>query len=283
MRRLLLAIIPIILIAGCIDLGFQQAGLTLGSTSVENEDISLNVSSSTDTVKEGRDVTLYFEVENKQSITLEDLEITIYDPCFFLGSELSKEFGDLQVNRTKTWNPRYEAGNVDFETDCEVKFKTEYNRNFSVTQTIAVLEEAEYYQREQEETLDDISIMFYSSESPLIISISFSEDQPLLDGENANMYIEYRTTGEGYISSLDPGEIKIKFPDNVENVVCNGYEETEGIFILSRELRFYNNQAPKTTCTLTTKANQPTDIKTLTMSGTYKYVLDNSILVRIRP
>lgn len=285
MRLLILAIIPIILIAGCIDLGFQEAGVTLGSASAENQDISLNVESSIAAVKEGRNITLFFEVENKQFITLEDVNISIYDPCLFTGSDTFKSFGDLKENRTKTWSPKYESGNVNFETDCEIKFKTEYNRNLSVTQTIAVLEETEYYQREQLGTLGDISITFYSSESPLLISLSFSEDQPLIDGEDINMYIDYTSTGDGYVNTLQPSDIMINFPDNLLNVSCNGYKRVRGTFemILDRELKFYNNEAPKTTCSFRTSASQPTDVKTLTMIGTYKYVLDNSILVKIRP
>jgi len=76
------------------------------------------------------------------------------------------------------------------DKDCKVKFRIEYDAENSLFQDIAVLSKAEYEQREVSGTLYNIPIQSFYPDSPLRISLSFSEAQPFMENEKYYLHLD---------------------------------------------------------------------------------------------
>jgi len=282
MRYLLL--LAIVFVSLCAELPIQIPFLTpvqessLALEVTTDPDIYLKVETLPKEVKEGRNISIFFEIRNEGESDLENINLYAYDQCIFSG-ENKTTVNKLKQNRTTTWSWKWRAGNIELSTDCNIKFRTDYESNFSLFQDIAVLTESEYYIKEQEETLESIPISSSSSSSPLSISVSFLEKQPFLDGDEITMTIGYSYIGDGIMNVSD---ITISIPSNLEFVSCNDYSKIDNSLKLTRKLNFINKRASSSNCKFTTKASQPMDIKSLSLTTSYKYVLDNSISVRVK-
>ncbi|MHA2031542.1 MAG: hypothetical protein ACW99Q_19360 [Candidatus Kariarchaeaceae archaeon] len=290
MRYLILALITIVLISGCIEFPESQQA-TLGFVEkTDNPDVYLSSQSTPTEVKGGRNITLIFNITNKQGFDIENVSLSVYDQCIFTGeSEWSSD--KLRVNRTQLWNWKWSSPKVELEKDCEVKLRTEYDSQYNLTQDIIVLAETEYYIREQTGNLSDLQPSLSSSLSPLKISLRFSDTQPFLENENITMFIDYENIGDGFIE-ID--NITMIVPKNLQGI-CNHYTNSGVIspeyeigvsgneFVLNRELTFFNNKATESTCTFTTNATQIIDQQILSITAHYKYMFDNSMIIKVEP
>lgn len=282
----LLTLLAAVLLAGCVFPGQKsQVGLTYGTSSAENPDISVSVSATPTEVTSGRNITVYFDLTNlRTDENLTDVNLTVYDYCEFdTGGQYFKNFKPIKPNRTETWNWKWKSPNVQFERDCEIKFKVEWAGQTKILQDMVVLSDAEYYAREQAGTLQNISINSYASPSPISISLSFSDPQPWLAGEENYMYIDYSDVGGGIIDKLEEGKVNISFPDNTKVISCNYYNKIDDVYQLNTNLSFINRAAPKTTCTFNTISTNPISTGTFRLSANYKYTLDNYFTVKIKP
>lgn len=342
MRYLLIFIIfALVFISLCVQPDVQQAGMVIIDTG--SPDIFIKAEAIPSEVRAGRNATFVFELRNKHDFDIYNIDLEVYDQCLFSG-ENKKSIEKLGPNQTKMWSWKWEAEEIYFDKDCSIKFKTEYEANFSLMRSIAVLRAAEYEQKELSGTLGDVSITSSSTDSPLSISLTFYENQPFLENEKNYIYLDYSNLGDGYI---DVKNITINIPDNLQNIDCNDYtisENCEGtatactefewdgtngncndqqlgcedpedaeegdscvgdptecesftdnslciaqkgcrlssIFSLNRKLNFINNRASKSTCSFIPKASQPVDIQTLMLTANYKYLFDNSMIVKVR-
>ncbi len=281
-------IIAVVLVSGCVQFDdFGEARTGIPQITISSPDIQIDVEAFPEEVKEGRNISLYFDVWNKhEDMDIENFDLKIYDLCVFKdGSDTVDVWVDetIQRNRTTSEDIKLKTGSIDFERDCQIRFRSEYEASIIKSHTVAVLQESEYYQREDTDRLGEISISSTTTTNPLSISISFSDSQPFLDSEENIMYIDYSYSGDGYIDSLPVGSITLDLPDNMQNIKCNDYSLVGEVYSISRKKTFINKQAPRSTCTFTTNASQPIDSKTMILEGTYKYVLDDSLLVRVKP
>lgn len=278
MRYLVLLLITIVLVSGCIEFPESQQA-TLGFVErIDNPDVYLSSKSTPTEVKGGRNVTLTFNITSKQGFDIENVSLNAYDQCILTGeNEWSKD--KLRVNRTELWNWKWSSPKVDFEKDCEIKLRTEYNSQYNLTQDIIVLTESEYYTREQTGNLSDLQPSSSSGLSPLKISLTFSDSQPFLDKEKITMFIDYENKGDGFIE-ID--SIAITVPNNLQGT-CNDYKKHDGTFILNRNLTFFDNKASRSTCIFTTNATQIIDRQILSISAHYKYMFDNSMIIKVKP
>ena len=289
MRYLIASLlIAAVLVSGCVSFDeFGEARTGIPQVTMASVDIQLDVEPFPVEVKAGRNMSVYFDIWNKhEDMEITDIDVSIYDPCVFIGdSDPIHVWTDetLGRNRTKSDDIELVTGDVDFERNCELKFSASYEADIFRTQSVIVLQEAEYYQREQAGTLENLTATSSASNNPLSIAITFSEQQPFLENEQNIMYIDYSYSGEGYIDSLPVGSITMKLPDNMKSIDCNDYDLVGGEYSLNREKTFINKRVPRSTCTFTASASQPIDSKTITLEGTYKYSLDNSLLVKVKP
>jgi len=333
----------------------QQAGILL-TLDEKSPDIFLNVETSSSEIRAGRSIQISFELRNKQSYDLRNVELEVYDhPCFKDEDNVGlffKYFDIIKANQSKMWSWKWKSdSNIDLQRSCPIRFKLSYDADYYLYQDVAVLPENEYFQRESEGTLKDILIRSSSSNSPLDIRITFSEGQPLLENQKYYMYINYYNKGKGYFDketySRNP-DIIMNLPNTIQNLKCFVYDykkvncneikqktlcknpcswndicssimdletcqNTEGCLwkrfpkniridhltgycyggiceggvqnslYLNKSLTFIRNKATPSTCEFNTSSVSTMDIKSLSLTATYKYVLDNSIPIVVKP
>lgn len=217
---------------------------------------------------------------------IKNVNFEVYDPCIFTAKTPdTKKWDSINANRTEQFTITYVAGDTNFERTCDVKFKLTYDSNSTASQTIAVLSDTEYGQREVAGTLGDISFPASQTSSPLEVSITTNPQQPLLDNTNAQVYFSYKTSGVGFINDLSPQSVRVRYPVNLFDPVCDDFNKvSDGILELNREIPFVSNQgAKRSTCTFKTNAQKPIDSEPVILTATYSYEIDNSVPILVRP
>jgi hypothetical protein len=295
MRYFLL--MAIILTSLCVDLPFLPftnlpSSIKTPGIEISNEDVFLNVNVLPSEIISGGDVTMFFRIMNKAAYDLEAVNFELYDTCIFLGGYTQKSTfcqgckeGELKSNRTYSWSWNFKAGDTVLSRDCDMKFRLEYKGKYSVYQNIVVLMQSEYNIRLMQGTLKSIPISSSSSNSPLKISLAFTETQPLLTETENDMQINYAYTGSGFIN-VTSGSVAIKVPDNLlgSEPSCTDYNYDSGTqtLTLKKELKFINKRASPTICNFKASASEPIDIKSLALTADYKYTIDSSIIIRVK-
>jgi hypothetical protein len=216
MKYLLLLLI--VLISLCVQL--PEIPAQPGAVTVDrgSPDIFINVETRSSEIKSGRNATVYFELRNKQSYDLKNVRFEVYDhPCFTSG-DFSKDITTLKSNQSVVWSSRWTSDKSTIDRQCPIKFSTSYEATNSIYQDIAVLSQAEYDQREEAGTLQNIPIQSSSARGPLNIYLTFSEPQPFIANQEYTMYINYYNTGDGLLGDLN-GNIFLTPPNNI-NLNC---------------------------------------------------------------
>ena len=275
----LLSIAVVIFVAGCINSG-EVSRSQFGSVQIsDNQDLFVEVQASEE-VRQGRNITTVFTVSNKRETPVDSVSFRVYDMCGFVGDS-QKEFS-LRSMETVTWNWKWLAPFIDFTTDCNVKFRVEYFGKNTMTHDVVVLDATEFYNREQQGTLNEIDIDSQQTAAPVSLGVTFSQSQPLLDGEKGFVFINYQNSGSGIATELSPGSVIISAPASLDGFNCAAYNLQDGKHVLRQPLRFLNDNAPQSTCEYTAKSSQPVDSASLTITATYKYTLDDSFIVKIK-
>ena len=277
---LLLAVVLVSLCTGLPDIPFINPVNNTASPrtlAIDSPDLFIGIDTVPAEVKPNRSVNTFFELRNKNNYDLKNVKLTIYDPCIFTG-DTEKDIGIIKANGTKTFSLKLTSENTDLDENCNLKFRVEYDTNYSLYQSIAVLKKEEYEQREIAGTLNSIPINAMYPSSPLKISLTFSDEQPFIENENKYLHLDYFNVGDGLVT-VNKGDIKIKIPTNIKDFSCGDYDSN---LALNEDLNFFGNRASSSTCSFTTTATSPIDIKSLEVTASYKYALDNSISIRVR-
>jgi len=254
----------------------QKAGVIV--MDAESPDVFIRAEAIPPTeVRAGRNVNVYFELRNKNTYSLKNVKLTVYDPCIFSG-DIEKLITEIKANKTYTFSLKWTAGSTDIDKDCKIKFRIEYDAEYSLSQNIAVLSQTEYEQREVSGTLHDIPIQSSFPDSPLKILLSFSETQPFINNEKYYLQLDYRNAGSGVID-VGKGAITIKPPVNVKDFTCSDYDSS---LTNTEALNFITNRASTSSCSFTASTSQIMDIMSLSITARYKYMLDNSILIKVK-
>lgn len=282
---LLLAVILVSLCAGLPEIPFRipfinpenNTNISVpGTFVIDSPDLSVSVQATPTEVKSGRNVNLLFDLTNKNSYSLTNVNLTLYDPCIFTGDN-GKFLSELKANRSFTFSLKLTAGNTDLDKSCNLKFRVTYDAENSLFQDIAVLTTSEYDQREVAGTLSDIPIRSNCPPSPLKISLAFSDKQPFIENEKYYMYLDYYNMGSGVLE-INSGDVTINVPDNIKDFSCADYDN----FVINHDLNFIEGRAGSSTCSFNAIANQPMDLKSLSISSRYKYILDSSITIGVK-
>jgi hypothetical protein len=257
---------------------FQPSGTQSGglSMSIQSQDLSLEVSSTVSKVNIGRDLILTFVLTNNQNHDIKNIAVGVYDnPCFT--GESSMPVATLKANATKVWSWKFTPkSSVIMETSCPMRFNLSYDGNSYAYQDIAVLPQSEYIQRESDGTLSSVPIGGSVSNSPMNINMRFSEAQPFMDNQKYYLFVDYTLNGQG---SIQNPVVKFVPPTNIL-LSCGTYLNANKEVTT---LDFIRGKAASTTCNFTTPTLASMSIKTMEITATYKYILDNSITVTVSP
>ena len=253
---------------------------SLGFQVTSDPDLLLAMNATPSQVQSGRTLVLDFEIKNNENVDLKDFNIFAYDQCLFSGeSTWTPTDGTLRRNEVRFFTFKWTAQSVDFIRECNLKFRTQYTANTTVEQDVIAFKESEIIRYEQLGLLSSITPNVYARTSPLAIKINFSKPQPLTDQDTVFMYIDYENVGDGLV---DIQSITITLPTNLIFNSCNDYVKTSNDTItLNKKINFIKNTGSQSTCSFTVNATKAQDTQFLSLIAMYKYMLDNSIIVKI--
>ena len=278
-------ILFMLFISGCIDFNAYR-GQFVSKQEVTTNDLYYKVDVYPSEVYEGDTVKIRFGISSEKD--LENVKVEIVDPCLFSvngntknNGNIVKDLQNLYKGMKKTATFELTPGNVELETTCKIKFRITYDSYIKVVQDVVVLSDTEYKQREESGTLGEIEISSSKEPSSVEAELSFSEPQPFKENRNIQIYIKYFNVGNGRIDKIEKDSITIFFPENLEVSQCNGYQGLGNQWKLSKELIFYEGETEKNSCTVKTKANIPIDSGKLVIEGKYKYVIEDTISIKI--
>lgn len=283
---LILSVILVLSISGCINLSGQKAGFEMGTSTVDADDLSLSIKAVPTEVKSGRSMSLTFTLQSKEN-DLKDVSVNAYDICSFTADKTEENITSMKQLTERKWSWKFILGETDFAKDCEIKLRASYKSNLLLTQDVISMSESEYYARGELGTLSELTVNSQTSTNPLKISLSFSDEQPFITGEEQKMYVHYSYSGDGYIDKLD--DVNITVPDFIASIECNGYElvtqdNGDRYLTQTREIKFSNKEAASTTCTFSTDVgSEPIKTGKISLTATYIYKFDESLIVKIIP
>ncbi|MEM5772086.1 MAG: hypothetical protein QXO19_00950 [Candidatus Aenigmatarchaeota archaeon] len=283
-KTLFLILLVIIFFSGCVEnFNVFESKISENAIITKSDDVKLEVQITPRNILSQRTATLEYTIQNlRDDINLTDIKINFYDLCGLSIKEGSAvtNIDSLKPNQTKYYKIKLEAPKIDFNTQCEIKYRLTYNSSTYLTQDIVVLSDSEYAARETAGTLNDISISSKSPKSPILINFKISEAQPLREtkeGENVYIYFSFSNIGNGYIDKIDVGSVTISIPNNLKGY-CRNFDNNKNII----NLNFYNKETRQITCSFSTKSTQPIDIKQFKISvDNFKYTLDNTININL--
>ncbi len=276
---LILSILAVVLVSGCIAnfTGTQQAGILNPTVTSETQDIVLKAEAVPLEVRSGKRLDLYFELDALKD--LKNVSFAVTDSCLFSGDMGGFENQELKANRSKDFKLTLTAGIVNFDTNCQIRFRASYNSTLMAAQDIIVLSETEFLTEQRTGKISERQPNFASTDNPLQIAFSFSNPQPFENDTEEFMYMQY-SAGSG-LEKLSKGSVQFTIPNNVK-ITCDDYVAGGNKLTLNRDLVFIDGTAKKSTCKLTTNAQQDVDSKTLQITANYLYAIDNSINVKIK-
>lgn len=225
-----------------------------------------------------------WQIVVQPSIDIQNVKIEVYDTGLFepwegMRGPFEKDL--IKANRTEIFSLRYHMGDPGLAEDTDIKFRTFYTSNATISTSVVVLSEVEYFERKARDTLGEIPISTWTSTNPLRVTVTWSDEQPLLDAQEVQMYVDYQNLGTGFIDKLEPGEVYFIVPGNIEFQSCDDYRLEGEILILKRELDFLQKRAKRSTCTFKAKGTGTIDSRSIVGVAAYRYEIDSAVTVPI--
>lgn len=289
MKNSVLAIIFVVAAAGCIG----QADNVLKSvidvsviTASATEDMSITAKvpefARQGTAENPRGFN--WQIVAEPTVDVKEFSVDIYDTCKFtpVSGDDVKTPVDIKANRTKIYTLTYSLGPIDFEGDCNVRFKTQHTSEATASTTVIALSDTEWQQRKAQGTLSEIPVSSFLSNNPLKISISWSEDPHFLDQSVVQMYVDYENLGSGSIRKLAAESVKITIPETLvlTDPKCDDYDLNGNQLVLSRSLDFVAKKAKRSTCNFKVDAlDKDINSQSITATAEYVYETDNSVKI----
>jgi|GEM_PF-2759899 len=276
---LILSILAVVLVSGCIANfpGTQRAQIMNPTVTSETQDLVLKAEAVPLEVRSGKKLDIYFELDALKD--LKNVSFAITDSCLFSGDMGGFDNLELNANRSRDFKISLTAGSANFDTDCRIRFGASYNATLAAAQDIIVLDDAEFLNEQRTGKISERRPNFASTDNPLRIMFSFSDPQPFENNIDEFMYIDYSASPG--LEKLSKGSVWFTAPNNAK-ISCDDYNADGNRFTLNRDLVFMDGRAKKSTCKITTGAQQPVDSKTLQLTANYLYAVDNSINVKIK-
>ena len=172
-------------------------------------------------------------------------------------------------------------GDPGLAEETDIKFRMFYTSNASISTSSIVLSETEYFERKAQGTLGNIPVTTWTSTNPLRLSVTWSDEQPLLDEQEVQMYVDYQNLGKGFIDKLEVGSTYFVLPGNLEFQTCDDYKLEGNNIVLKRELDFLQKRAKISTCTFKAKGTGIIDSRSMVGAASYTYEVDTKVTVPI--
>lgn len=287
----IIAVILLVFISGCVDLvGEGDLARFMGIGEPEDiavEEVSVSVDPVLYTVDSGRDNTIFFDVENKGNMTLEDVEFTIFDLPYFSSDEEKTywDLGDMEPGRTESWEWGFTADEVDSERTSNIRYRLNYGSEAYAEHSVTVLSYDEYLTRQEEGVLD-VDLRYGKKDTSVDVVLGFSEEQPFVDEDEILLTMFFKDVGDGFVEgdNLDEGDVTLSYPDEFLNLQgdCQGVMDGGGGELdLDEDLYFYQGETSEVSCRFEVETDEDIAEGMFEIEAEYTYILDDSLTLTV--
>ncbi|QQG40103.1 MAG: hypothetical protein HYS81_01700 [Candidatus Aenigmatarchaeota archaeon] len=304
MKNVLLALLAVVLVAGCVNFGGSLAAFTLFPTKTTStvEDLRIDVQAAPDEVLEGKKMTLFFTLTNAGNTTINDVTLTVTDTCAFdpvTATSTVKTFETIAPDEIKTHDVELKAQAVDTERLCALRYATSYRSTATLQTDIAVVSEDELIRLNRKGEESNIEITEVQSLGPVLIDLRFSKPQPIPENTQFFMYTKLVNSGSGDVTEIATRGFTIDYPKDLitletsEGSVCDdldpltlpGVSTFIGQFATYKPLKFIDKETKTITCKLRTGpvGSSVTRVGTFHATASYKYTLRGETTATINP
>lgn len=214
MKRLML-IFLLVSLTGCIEFDTIQSG----------RPVLLTIEVSPSEVFAGNEVTVYFDVENSDIKTIENVVAEVFDPDRFEGNSCeSVQIADeMEPDSIDTASCTLVAPSADDlieqTTRTSVQARINFDTVFSAVHPVEVISLTEYDLRKNTGTLGTKPQSYTYRDNNIQVDIEFSDSLPLIDkGETEYVHFTITNIGEGFLEVIEPEDIEI----TGEKIRCEG-------------------------------------------------------------
>jgi len=308
MNKVFVVLLAVVIVSGCVG---QDSDIFKALTSMQLSKpadlVSVNVQTP-DSVFSGKDFKWWLDITPQYDI--DNVAFVIYDKCIFTVGKLAPgadafTWPKLESNRTYTYVISYAAPAVTTETTCNVKARLSYDNWQNVSQTLNVLPENEWFERDKAGTLSELGLTKHETKSDLKVTLTWEENPPFINGRDYVLHIDYEDTGTGIMEDIKKGDIVITMPENldIDSLIpatgqasgwadCDDYSYADystdrytGKLTLNRDLTFTDRKAKRSTCTFISRSTDGNllDTGTMFLNAKYSYKLYSDFDLKIEP
>ena len=216
MKKLLL-ISLLILVSGCID------------PNIKSESI-VNMMASPTQVFAGDEVSLYFDITNKDTKTINNVIFDVFDPGMFTVGEIcdteitDENFPEIEPEEAATGYCVLTAPSSSMltqpETSNTIKARISFNTSLFTTQIMKVISQDEYNLRKNTGSLVIEPKTYTYRDKNVELTVEFTEELPIIDkGETEYVHFTIRNIGEGFLELINREDIEIKLTDSESDIL----------------------------------------------------------------
>ncbi|MCD6367532.1 MAG: hypothetical protein J7L45_00425, partial [Candidatus Aenigmarchaeota archaeon] len=268
-----LLLVILVFTSGCVNFNGKLGILGItpsGPNYTESENLLINAEVFPSEVIGGKEASLYFDVSNKGTTTINDFDLVFTDLCEFTGNGLEKKISVLKPGDMEQWNWKIKSRHVNFPMTCTLRYDVSYRTNSSARYDIAAVSEEEQERLLRKGEMNNIQLHYYKSKTPVEINMWMSEEQPVVENSTFYLYIKLNNVGSGYVDKIPAGQGKLTYPKFLEMVSCDDYDKDGN---LKRDLKFYKGETKTSTCKFRVKEGTViSDIGSFSVKINYKYM-----------
>lgn len=294
-KELLLFLIPVLVLAGCVQVSFEGVKALMGVGEpqyIASEKLSISATSVLSELEGGETTDLLFDLKNTGNMSIGDVKINLTDTCVFNSTKKkeSKNIGDLDPGQAADWNLRMESEPVDIERMCDIRYRVSYDSNATARYDIAALSEDEYLRLKRGGDLKkEVSLNYYKTDTPVDIQISLSDKQPVVGGDRFYLTLKLVNQGNGKVEGqkIKEDNLVLEYPDFLTYKRCQDVmtDPSDNSVKLKGDRTFYEGETTPMTCGFKVEENQIgiSEQGVFKVRVKYKYVLNEKISIKVIP
>ncbi|GEM_PF-6831632 len=292
MRRkyfIVLGVFLLVSASGCIEMddegdfaGFMGIG---EPEEIAVEEISISAEPTLYNVDSGQENTVFFDIENRGNITVEDVDLHVFDMPHFVDDGKEKEVGELEPGMAESWEWDFVAEEVDSDRTSNIRYRLGYVSEAYAEHSVTVLSYDEYLTRQDEGDLE-ADLRYAEKETSVDIELGFSQSQPFVEDEDFLLSFRFENVGDGSVQGqvFEEGSVTLSYPTEFLDLMndCQGVMDiNDGEAVLDEELYFYEGQTSEVSCRFEVETEQDLTEDVFEISAEYKYIVDDYFVLTV--
>jgi len=298
MKKLILSLILVLLVAGCSNLPFDFPFLSTGETQVKElppdvlsiQNITVLPSTS---VRESDQFSVFFDLMNQDELNETVFTYNIYDTglCYWTGGDPTSGSDSLfpQEIRQVEWNFNAPSSEqiANLRVTCPIRFKFDFNYTAKSQIDVIVINSNRLRELQKAGKSTTFSPTLNVGRGPIKIYFDFGTTLPVRDNSNLTVYVRIEDKGTGLLKQIEKDKFVITFPSDfiVPDDACPYFTCTNGVCTNSQQsIPIISKKSLDIRCSgITTKPIA--DEKTYFISATlnYGYYVAGQVDVEVKP